>query len=146
MKKSMLKAELSKDMRTFPTVHSSDCGNNEAPINYQQLLLVFFPLPSSLISVIMNNYPFGSNSSKSFNAYPRGDFDIESDNIKRTRRFSLYEQHYRMLRNYRKLDEGSSNYYLYAKLKNLVVVFGYSIYTSNSCKKVDNEDSWFLEP
>ncbi|XWS21738.1 hypothetical protein CRYUN_Cryun30bG0080600 [Craigia yunnanensis] len=34
----------------------------------------------------MNNYPFGSNSPKSFNAYPRGDFDIESGTIKRTRR------------------------------------------------------------
>ncbi|KAE8685705.1 pleckstrin-like proteiny domain-containing family A member 8-like [Hibiscus syriacus] len=34
----------------------------------------------------MNNYPFGSNSPKSFNAYPRGDFDIESGNIKRSKR------------------------------------------------------------
>ncbi|KHG16418.1 hypothetical protein F383_07869 [Gossypium arboreum] len=38
MEKSMLKAELSKEMRTSPTVHPSDCGNSEAPINYQQLL------------------------------------------------------------------------------------------------------------
>ncbi|XVE60173.1 hypothetical protein DITRI_Ditri05aG0106800 [Diplodiscus trichospermus] len=34
----------------------------------------------------MNSYPFGSNSPKSFNAYPRGDFDIESGTIKRVRR------------------------------------------------------------
>ncbi|KAK5840458.1 putative C57A10.07 [Gossypium arboreum] len=138
----------------------------------------------------MNNYPFGSNSPKSFNAYPRGDFDIESGNIKRTRRskvssfypvrmikslanrlhyyyklhpllvffvslafgvtiligLSLYEHHYRMLRNYRKLDEGFSNYYPYAKLQNLVMVAGHSVYTSSTCEKVDKEDSWFLEP
>ncbi|MBA0577113.1 hypothetical protein Golob_025415, partial [Gossypium lobatum] len=82
----------------------------------------------------MNNYPFGSNSPKSFNAYPRGDFDIELG-------LSLYEHHYRMLRNYRKLDEGFSNYYPYAKLKNLVMVAGHSVYTSSSCEKVDKEDS-----
>ncbi|PPD82944.1 hypothetical protein GOBAR_DD20122 [Gossypium barbadense] len=33
---------------------------------------------------------------------------------------SPYEHHYRMLRNYGKLDEGFNNYYPYAKLKNLV--------------------------
>ncbi|MBA0759894.1 hypothetical protein Gotri_022705 [Gossypium trilobum] len=115
-----------------PTVHPSDCGNSDAPINYQRLLLVFFPSPSSLIFVIMNNYPFGSNSSKSFNAYPVGDFDIESGNTKRTRR---------MLRNYGKLDEGFNIYYPYAKLKNLVMVVKHSIYTSSSCKKVHKEDS-----
>ncbi|MBA0792821.1 hypothetical protein Gohar_017288, partial [Gossypium harknessii] len=69
-------------------------------------------LSTIAISVIMNNYPFGSNSSKSFNAYPVGDFDIESGNTKRTRR---------MLRNYGKLDEGFNNYYPYAKLKNLAM-------------------------
>ncbi|MBA0792808.1 hypothetical protein Gohar_017276 [Gossypium harknessii] len=89
MEKSMSKAELSKEMRSSPTVHPTDCENGEAPINYQQLL---------------------------------------------------------MLRNYRKIDEGFSNYYPYAKLKNLVMVVGHSIYTSSSCKKVDKEDSWFLEP
>ncbi|MBA0823574.1 hypothetical protein Goarm_020299 [Gossypium armourianum] len=83
MEKSMSKAELSKEMRSSPTVHPTDCENGEAPINYQQLL---------------------------------------------------------------KLDEGFSNYYPYAKLKNIVMVVGHSIYTSSSCKKVDNEDSWFLEP
>ncbi|MBA0734251.1 hypothetical protein Gogos_018186, partial [Gossypium gossypioides] len=34
---------------------------------------------------------------------------------------SLYEHHYRMLRNYGKLDEGFNNYYSYAKLKNLAM-------------------------
>ncbi|TYH02235.1 hypothetical protein ES288_A09G123400v1 [Gossypium darwinii] len=35
----MSKAELSKEMRTSPTVQPSNCGNGEAPINYQLLLL-----------------------------------------------------------------------------------------------------------
>ncbi|KAK8336362.1 hypothetical protein V6Z12_A09G115300 [Gossypium hirsutum] len=34
----MSKAELSKEMRTSPTVQPSNCGNGEAPINYQLLL------------------------------------------------------------------------------------------------------------
>lgn len=34
----------------------------------------------------MNNYPFGSGNSKSFNAYPRSDFDLESGVIKRSRK------------------------------------------------------------
>ncbi|KAK6246366.1 hypothetical protein SCA6_009456 [Theobroma cacao] len=137
----------------------------------------------------MNNYPFGSNSPKSFNAYPRGDFDLESGTIKRIRRprnssfnpirmiksfanrlhyyyklhpllvffislsfgvtilivLSLYEHHYRMLSNYRKLDDGFNINYPFAKLKNLVMVAGHSVYTSSSCGKVDKEDSWFLE-
>ncbi|KAK8681865.1 hypothetical protein V6N13_054264 [Hibiscus sabdariffa] len=137
----------------------------------------------------MNNYPFGSNSPKSFNAYPRGDFDVESGTIKRTKRsrnssfypvrmvkslanrvhycyklhpflvffaslafgvtilivLSLYEHHYRMLRNYGRPDEGFGNSYPYAKLKNLVMVAGHSVYTSSTCGKVDKEDSWFLE-
>ncbi|KAG4154717.1 hypothetical protein ERO13_D03G061500v2 [Gossypium hirsutum] len=136
----------------------------------------------------MNKYPFGSNNPKSFNAYPRGDFDIESGTIKRTRSrkssiypvrmvkswanrlhyyyklhplfvfsislafgvtilivLSLYEQHYRVLRNYMKLDDGFGSYYPFAKLKNLVMVAGHSVYTSSSCEKADKEDSWFLE-
>ncbi|XVF39123.1 hypothetical protein PTKIN_Ptkin01aG0010200 [Pterospermum kingtungense] len=137
----------------------------------------------------MNNYPFGSNSPKSFSAYPRVDFDIESGTIKRIRRsrkspsypvrmimtfanrlhyyyklhpclvffislsfgvtilivLSLYEHHYRMLSNFRKLDDGFDNNYPFAKLKNLVMVAGHSVYTSSSCGKVDKEDSWFLE-
>ncbi|KAM7276558.1 hypothetical protein ACFE04_018424 [Oxalis oulophora] len=36
--------------------------------------------------------------------------------------------------------------YPFAKLKNLVMVAGHSIYTSSSCGKVDDEDSWVLEP
>ncbi|XVF64389.1 hypothetical protein PTKIN_Ptkin09bG0165500 [Pterospermum kingtungense] len=138
----------------------------------------------------MNNHPFGSNSPKSFNAYPRGDFDIESGTIKRSRRsrnssfypvrmiksfanqlhyyyklhpllvffislsfgvtvllvLSLYEHHYRMLSHYRRIDGGFDNNYPFAKLKNLVMVAGHSVYTSSSCGKVDKEDSWFLEP
>ncbi|KAE8735035.1 transmembrane emp24 domain-containing protein p24delta4-like [Hibiscus syriacus] len=35
---------------------------------------------------MMNNYPFGSSSPKSFNAYSKGDFDIESGTVKRTKR------------------------------------------------------------
>ncbi|KAL5560404.1 hypothetical protein UlMin_036615 [Ulmus minor] len=34
----------------------------------------------------MSNYSFGSGSPKSFSAYPRGDFDLESGTIKRVRR------------------------------------------------------------
>ncbi|MBA0647308.1 hypothetical protein Gotri_013822, partial [Gossypium trilobum] len=47
MEKLMSKVELSKEMRTSAIVHPSDYGNGKAPINYQQLLLVFFPSPSS---------------------------------------------------------------------------------------------------
>ncbi|GMJ12408.1 hypothetical protein like AT1G21370 [Hibiscus trionum] len=137
----------------------------------------------------MNNYPFGSNSPKSFNAYARGDFDIESGTTKRTKRsrnssfypvrmikslanrlhycyklhpflvffvslafgatilivLSLYEHHYKMLRNYGKPDDGFGSIYPYAKLKNLVMVAGHSVYTSRTCGKVDKEGSWFLE-
>lgn len=58
---------------------------------------------------------------------------------------SLYESHYRMMSNYRKLDVDSYNY-PFPKLRNLVMVAGHSVYTSSSCGKVDMEDSWFLEP
>lgn len=34
----------------------------------------------------MSNYSFGSGSPKSFNAYPRGDFDLESGTFKRIRK------------------------------------------------------------
>ncbi|KAE8724191.1 pleckstrin-like proteiny domain-containing family A member 8-like [Hibiscus syriacus] len=47
--------------------------------------------------------------------------------------------------NYKKLDNGFGDNYPFAKLKNLVMVAGHSVYTSNSCEKVDKEDSWFLE-
>ncbi|KAE8683428.1 pleckstrin-like proteiny domain-containing family A member 8-like [Hibiscus syriacus] len=58
---------------------------------------------------------------------------------------SLYEHHYRMMRNYGKPDEDFGNYYPYAKLKNLVMVAGHSVYTSSTCGRVDKDDSWFLE-
>lgn len=35
--------------------------------------------------------------------------------------------------------------YPFRKLENLVMVAGHSVYTSSSCGKADNEDSWFLE-
>ncbi|KAK9270895.1 hypothetical protein L1049_026481 [Liquidambar formosana] len=136
----------------------------------------------------MKNYPFGSGSPKSFLAYPRGDFDLESGTIKRARKpksslpvpikmfkslgnrlhyyyklhpllvffislsfgitiltiFSLYESRYRVVSSNRKFDMGSDNY-PFAKLQNLVMVAGHSVYTSSSCEKVDKEDSWFLE-
>lgn len=137
----------------------------------------------------MNSFGSSSNSPKSFNAYPRGDFDIELGAIKRTRRLrnsplspvkmiksfanrfhyyrklhpvlvffialsfavsvliivSVYESRYWTTRSYEKFNVGSDNY-PFAKLKNLVMVAGHSVYTSNSCGKVDKEDSWFLEP
>lgn len=57
---------------------------------------------------------------------------------------SLYESQYRVVSDYRKLDVVSDTY-PFAKLRNLVMVAGHSIYTSNSCEKADKEDSWFLE-
>ncbi|MBA0667830.1 hypothetical protein Goklo_000855, partial [Gossypium klotzschianum] len=44
-----------------------------------------------------------------------------------------------------KLDDGFGIYYPFAKLKNLIMVAGHSVYTSSSCEKTDKEDSWFLE-
>ncbi|GLT58443.1 hypothetical protein SLA2020_313340 [Shorea laevis] len=137
----------------------------------------------------MNNYPFGSNSPRSFGAYPRGDIDIESGTIRRARKsrnspyypirmlkslanhlhyyyklhpflvffsslsfgvtiliiLSLYENHYTVLRNYQRTDMGFNDN-PYAKLKDLVMVAGHSVYASSSCGKVDEEDSWFLMP
>ncbi|KAF5749102.1 hypothetical protein HS088_TW04G01064 [Tripterygium wilfordii] len=52
--------------------------------------------------------------------------------------------HYRPMNNYQNFDMGSENN-PFAKLKNLVMVAGHSVYTSSSCEKVDKEDSWFLE-
>ena len=136
----------------------------------------------------MKSYSFGSGSPKSFHAYPRGDFDLESGTIKRARKpkksllhpikmlkslanrvkyyyklhpilvffisltfgliiliiFSLYERQFRFVSYYRKPD-GVSEMYPFAKLRNLVMVAGHSVYTSSSCEKVDKEDSWFLE-
>lgn len=57
---------------------------------------------------------------------------------------SLYESHFRMMGNYRKVDVDSGDY-PFPKLQNLVMVAGHSVYTSSSCGKADKEDSWFLE-
>lgn len=133
----------------------------------------------------MINYPFGSNSPKAFNAYPRGEFDLESGTIRKVRKpklspikmvrsfgkhihyyyklhpimgffialsfgvtiliiLSIYESRFHLTSSYRRMDLGSDNY-PFAKLRNLVMVAGHSVYTSSSCEKVDKEDSWFLE-
>lgn len=136
----------------------------------------------------MHNYTFGSGSPKSFNAYPRGDFDLESGTIKRSKKpkssiiqprkmfgslvnrvryyyklhpllvffislsfgitvlivLSHYERGFKLMSGYRKVDL-VSEVYPFAKLQNLVMVAGHSVYTSSSCEKVDKEDSWFLE-
>ncbi|KAF2291262.1 hypothetical protein GH714_021097 [Hevea brasiliensis] len=57
---------------------------------------------------------------------------------------SLYESRYRAMNSHPKLVM-SSNAYPFAKLKNLIMVAGHSVYTSSKCEKVDREDSWFLE-
>ncbi|CAM8882112.1 unnamed protein product [Rhodiola kirilowii] len=57
---------------------------------------------------------------------------------------SLYRSNYQLLREY-EMIKVDLNYYPFAKLKNLVMVAGYSVYTSNSCGKADEEGSWFLE-
>ncbi|KAM6542520.1 hypothetical protein CsatB_006967 [Cannabis sativa] len=138
----------------------------------------------------MSNYSFGSSGTpKSFSAYPRGDFDLESGTIKRVRKyknsrlhpmkminsirnhlhyyfklhpilcflgslslgvsvflvFSLYESRYKMMNGYQSYNVEPDKY-PFPKLQNLVMVAGHSIYTSNGCGKVDEENSWFLEP
>lgn len=45
---------------------------------------------------------------------------------------------------YAKTDSGLGDY-PFSKLRNLVMVAGHSIYTSNNCGKIEKEDSWFLE-
>ncbi|KAG1331190.1 hypothetical protein COCNU_02G011580 [Cocos nucifera] len=139
----------------------------------------------------MSNQSYGPGSPKSFHAYPRGEFDLESGNSSKVRRsknpqseplkmlksignrfyhfyklhpvaiflislsfgvtilivLSVYESRVRMM-GYRRVDDlrvGSGSY-PFANLRNLVMVAGHSIYTSNSCGKIDREDSWFLEP
>ncbi|XP_031393497.1 uncharacterized protein C57A10.07 [Punica granatum] len=57
---------------------------------------------------------------------------------------SIYEFQYRTVADYRRLNLGFDKY-PFAKLENLVMVAGHSVYTSNSCGKVDKEDSWVLE-
>ncbi|CAA6668448.1 unnamed protein product [Spirodela intermedia] len=137
----------------------------------------------------MSTLSFGQGSSKSFNAYPRGEFDLESGAPRKSRRtrgslsesirmlksigshasyfcrlhpvafsfilllvgvtilvfLSMSVSDSRMIRSLhnRGADLGS---YPLSGLHNLVMVAGHSIYTSTSCGKVDQEDSWFLEP
>lgn len=50
------------------------------------------------------------------------------------------------MNSYGKFDVDLNSNYPFPKLKNLVMVAGHSVYTSKSCGKIDNEDSWFLEP
>ncbi|XP_021862572.1 uncharacterized protein C57A10.07 [Spinacia oleracea] len=57
---------------------------------------------------------------------------------------SFYENRVRLVYTYRKIDSKPEIYPL-PKLKNLVMVAGHSVYTSNDYGKVDNEKSWFLE-
>ncbi|KAM7257511.1 hypothetical protein ACFE04_013252 [Oxalis oulophora] len=133
----------------------------------------------------MTSYPFIPNSPpKSFIAYPKGEFDLESGPIKTIRKLKtpplkilksfLYRIHYyyklhplltfiitlslgiailiflSLFLNHYRTPGGSyemeDDEYPFAKLKNLVMVAGHSIYTSSSCGKVDDEDSWVLEP
>eukprot|EP00262_Sarcandra_glabra_P009421 TRINITY_DN23801_c0_g1_i1.p1 TRINITY_DN23801_c0_g1~~TRINITY_DN23801_c0_g1_i1.p1 ORF type:complete len:347 (+),score=40.37 TRINITY_DN23801_c0_g1_i1:162-1202(+) len=137
----------------------------------------------------MNNPPFGHGSPKSFHAYPRGDFDLETGNLKKTRKpknslpvsvkmlksfgsclqyyyklhpimvffislsfgvtvlivLSVYENRFRMMNVQNNFIVDSGSDYPFSGLRNLVMVAGHSIYTSSSCGKVDQEDSWFLE-
>lgn len=136
----------------------------------------------------MKSQSFGQNSPKSFPAYRRGDFDLESGNVRKTRKrrksqpnlikmlksifnrlhyfyklqpflfffvslsfgvailivLSMYESHFLMLSAQKKLFPVTA-LYPYAKLRNLVMVAGHSVSTS-SCGKVEQENSWFLEP
>ncbi|MFS7912656.1 hypothetical protein Hanom_Chr02g00132481 [Helianthus anomalus] len=61
---------------------------------------------------------------------------------------SVYTSHISTTTTTNKLNNGLGGLYdgfPFAKLRNLVMVAGHSIYTSSSCQKVDREDSWFLE-
>ncbi|KAK3043818.1 hypothetical protein RJ639_000517 [Escallonia herrerae] len=49
-----------------------------------------------------------------------------------------------MMSSYRKFNMNSDAYPL-AKLHNLVMVAGHSVYMSSSCEKADKEESWYLE-
>ncbi|XP_042481337.1 uncharacterized protein C57A10.07 [Macadamia integrifolia] len=137
---------------------------------------------------MMNNQSFAQGSPKSFHAYRRGDFDLESGTIRKPRKprnslhdsfkmlnsignrlqycyklhpflvflvslsfgvtvliiLSLHASRFRIMNVQGNFDMDSS-LYPFAKLRNLVMVAGHSVYTSSSCGKVDQEDSWFLE-
>lgn len=58
---------------------------------------------------------------------------------------SIYDNRIRSTVTYKKNDLVDNDVYPFAKLKNLVMVAGHSVYTSSDCGKVDKEDSWFLE-
>ncbi|KAL5215028.1 hypothetical protein ABZP36_004180 [Zizania latifolia] len=58
---------------------------------------------------------------------------------------SVYETRFRMMRS-GNVWSNEIGEYPFPKLRNLVMVAGHSIYTSESCGKIDREDSWFLEP
>lgn len=136
----------------------------------------------------MLNHQFKSDSPKSFRAYPRGEFDLESGTVRKPRKakksglhpmklfknlgskiryyyklhpfvvffvilafglavvliVSLYESRFLVVGDFKNFDVELSKY-PFDKLRNLVMVAGHSVYTSNSCEKVDKEDSWFLE-
>ncbi|XP_058089727.1 uncharacterized protein C57A10.07 [Magnolia sinica] len=57
---------------------------------------------------------------------------------------SIYETHFRIM-NSQKNSNLVLGSYPFAKLRNLVMVAGHSVYTSSHCEKVDREDAWFLE-
>ncbi|XP_061355460.1 uncharacterized protein C57A10.07 [Gastrolobium bilobum] len=67
----------------------------------------------------MNNYPFGSQGPKSFHAYPRSDFDLESGTVvKRTRRPKNSSFHpFRMIKSFGK------RFHHYFKLHPLMGLF-----------------------
>lgn len=136
----------------------------------------------------MSGRSFGASSPKSFNAYPRGEFDIESLTFRNPRKLrnselkftrmlksianrfkyfyklhpvmvfclsllfgvmvlciiSFYESRLRLLSSYKNFNAPPRSYPL-PRLKNLVMVAGHSVYTSSSCGKVDNDNSWYLE-
>lgn len=138
----------------------------------------------------MNSQSFGPGSPKSFIAYSKGDFDLESGSLRKLRKskksasdpfkmiksfgnqihyfykmhpvlvfllslsfgitilivLSVYESRFRM--SFRKSEELSlgTESYPFTGRHNLVMVAGHSIYTSESCGKFEDENSWYLEP
>ncbi|XP_077249833.1 uncharacterized protein C57A10.07 [Tasmannia lanceolata] len=134
----------------------------------------------------MNNQSFGLGNPRSFIAYPRSDFDLESGTLRKTRKPTnsvpnlikmiksiptrlqyYYKLHpiliffvflsfvitilivlsmgYNRMMNTQEHFDLNSGSYPFANLRNLVMVAGHSVYTSSSCGKVDQEDSWLLE-
>nr|DAD39974.1 TPA_asm: hypothetical protein HUJ06_014297 [Nelumbo nucifera] len=125
----------------------------------------------------MNTQSFGPGSPRSFPAYPRGDFDLESGIARKIRKqksslsdpMKMFKSIGSSLQYYYKLHplvvffislsfgvtvliilsvwkfDMRFESYPFAKLQNLVMVAGHSVYTSSSCGKADQEDSWYLE-